>query len=116
VGALVTSVLVIDDIRDRDFDAQKGWHTLTVRLGHRGGRAIFVGLMVLGYALPFWFWRGLGIDAWILLPELSLPAAIFIVHAVCTRQRRDDLVPMTPMTAMLSLAYAVLLAIGIAIS
>ena len=27
VGALVTNVLLVDDIRDRNFDALKGWRT-----------------------------------------------------------------------------------------
>jgi 1,4-dihydroxy-2-naphthoate octaprenyltransferase len=116
VGALVTAVLVIDDIRDREFDAAKGWRTMAVRFGRGWSRAEFVGLVVVGYAMPFWFWQGLGISAWVLLPLLTLPAAVFIAHAVCTRERRDDLVPMTPRMARLSLAYAILLAIGIAVS
>jgi 1,4-dihydroxy-2-naphthoate octaprenyltransferase len=33
VGALVTNVLIIDDIRDRAFDAAKGWRTPAVRFG-----------------------------------------------------------------------------------
>ncbi len=115
-GALVTSVLVIDDIRDREFDAVKGWRTSAVRFGRRWSRAEFVGLLVLGYALPVWFWLGLGIDAWILLPLLTVPGAVYVAHAVCTRDRRDDLVPMTPRTSFLALGFSVLLGVGIALS
>jgi 1,4-dihydroxy-2-naphthoate octaprenyltransferase len=116
VGALVTSVLVIDDIRDRAFDAAKGWRTSAVRFGPRWSRAEFVGLALFAYIIPFWFWLGLGFSAWILLPLSTAPLAALIAREVCTRDRRDDLVPMTPRTALLSLAYSVLLAVGIAAS
>lgn len=33
IGALITNVLIIDDIRDHAFDAAKGWRTGTVRFG-----------------------------------------------------------------------------------
>jgi 1,4-dihydroxy-2-naphthoate octaprenyltransferase len=114
-GAIVTNVLLIDDIRDREFDALKGWHTGTVRFGLHWTRAEFAGLMAFAYALPFWFWLGLGYSRWVLLPLLTLPLAVRITRTVCTRARFEDLFPMTPRTAGLGLAYSVLLAVGIAV-
>ncbi len=115
-GALVTSVLVIDDLRDSAFDAVKGWHTGTVRFGRSWGRTQFTGLVVFGYLCPFWFWLELHFSAWVLLPLLTLPAAAFVTHRVCTRNCRTDLIPMTPCMAFVSLAYSILLGIGIAVS
>ena len=114
VGALVTNVLVIDDIRDRAFDAQKGWRTGAVRFGLRWARGEYVLLSVFAYAAPLWFWLALGFSAWSLLPLASLPFALPIARAVCREERRDALIPMTPRASLLALLFAALLALGIA--
>jgi 1,4-dihydroxy-2-naphthoate polyprenyltransferase len=116
VGALVTNVLVIDDIRDRSFDAQKGWRTGAVRFGIGWSRGEYLALSGLAYVAPFGFWRVLGLSAWVLLPLLTLPWAVRIARAVCTSEQRVALHPMTPRASLLSLAYALLLAIGLAVS
>jgi 1,4-dihydroxy-2-naphthoate polyprenyltransferase len=116
IGALITSILIIDDIRDRDFDVVKGKNTIAVRFGRTWSRAEFIALMCFSYLMPFWFWLGLGFDAWVLMPLISLPFAAHIVRAVCTLDRFADLVPMTPRAAQLVVLYALLLAIGLAVS
>jgi len=115
VGALITNVLLIDDIRDRKFDALKGWHTEPVRFGLAFTRGEFVALAVFSYALPFWFWLGLGFSPWVLLALLTLPEAISITRLVCTTDEFAKLRPMTRRAARLSLDYAILLAIGLAV-
>lgn len=115
VGAIVTNVLLIDDIRDREFDAIKGWRTKPVSFGLWWARAEFAALMALAYLLPLWFWLGLGFSPWILLPLLTLPLAAGITRTVCTQLQFDRLFPMTPKTAGLALQFAVLLAVGIAV-
>jgi len=115
VGALVTNVLVIDDIRDRAFDAEKGWRTGAVRFGLRWARAEYVLLSILAYLAPLWFWLGLGFSAWALLPLATLPLAIPVARAVCREERREALVPMTPRASLLSFLFAALLATGIAV-
>jgi 1,4-dihydroxy-2-naphthoate octaprenyltransferase len=115
IGAIVTNVLLIDDIRDREFDALKGWHTGPVRFGLQWTRAEFAGLMILAYALPIWFWLGLRFSPWILLPLLTSPIAFAITRTICTELRFDRLFPMTPKTATLALQYAVLLGVGVAV-
>jgi 1,4-dihydroxy-2-naphthoate octaprenyltransferase len=114
IGALTTNILIIDDIRDREFDAVKGKRTVAVRFGIGWSRAEFVALLALSYAAPLWFWLGLGFSAWTLLPLLTLPYALTTARAILTLDRFDDLVPMTPKAGRLLLAYAVLLAIGVA--
>ncbi|MBI5922728.1 MAG: UbiA family prenyltransferase [Betaproteobacteria bacterium] len=114
VGALVTNVMLIDDIRDRHFDAVKGWHTFAVRFGLGGIRGEYLALTVLAYLLPLAFWLWLGCSAWIFLPLLTLPMAYKIWQAVSTLDQTKDLIMMSPRASYLSLIYAALLAVGVA--
>lgn len=115
VGGLVTAVLVIDDIRDRSWDARKGWRTSAVRFGLRTSRVAWVTLVVAAHlALP-WFWLARGHGIWVLLPWLSAPHAVAIGRAVCRFDTTHDLLAMTPRTAKLAMAFAGLQALGLAL-
>jgi 1,4-dihydroxy-2-naphthoate octaprenyltransferase len=116
IGALTVNVLIIDDIRDRGFDARKGWRTPPVRFGIGFSRRQYVLLSAFAYVMPLWFWLGLSLGAWVLLPLATLPFARRLARRICALDRHDDLVPMTPMAAILCLAYATLLAVGLAIA
>ena len=114
IGALITNILIIDDIRDKEFDIEKGKHTIAVRYGKKWSRIEFTGLLLFSYLALFWFWLGFRFSAWVLLPVLTLPFAIVIGRAVLTLDHFEELVPMTPKAARLLLAYSVLLALGVA--
>ena len=116
VGALTTNILIIDDIRDREFDAVKGKRTIAVRFGMQWSRVEFLALLALSLLAPLWFWVALGFSAWILLPWLTAPQAASLARAVMTLERYEDLVPMTPRAGRLLLAYCVLLSAGAALS
>lgn len=116
VGALVVNVMLIDDIRDRHFDAQKGWRTCAVRAGLSGIRREYLALTVFAYALPLAFWLWLGCSAWIFLPLLTLPMAYKIWRAVSTLDQTKDLIMMSPRASYLALSYAAFLAVGVAMS
>lgn len=116
VGALVTNVLIIDDIRDHTFDAQKGWRTGTVRFGVGWSRIRFSILMALSYIAPFFFWLKMDCSAWIFLPLCTLPMAYTLLQTLLTHDQARDLQPMTPQASRLSLLYSLLLALGIALS
>lgn len=113
LGALAVNILVIDDIRDRRFDAAKGWRTGPVRFGIGWSRTEYVMLSAFIYVIPFWFWLQWSLDAWVLLPLLTIPFAYAIARRVLADDSHDGLLPMTPMASMLCLAYSLLLAIGI---
>ena len=115
IGALVTCVLIIDDIRDRDFDAEKGWRTGTVRFGLAFSRLRFSTLMIAAYAAPLLFWIALDYSAYILLPLATLPMAARILAAVLSYDKTRDLLPMSPAASRLSMIYALLLTAGIAV-
>jgi 1,4-dihydroxy-2-naphthoate octaprenyltransferase len=115
VGALTTNILVIDDIRDREFDLVKGKRTIAVRFGARWSRVEFAALLAFAYLAPLAFWLGLGFSAWVLLPWLTLPFAASTALDVFTRDRYQELVPTTPRAGRLLLAYSLLLAAGVAV-
>lgn len=116
IGALITNILIIDDIRDRDFDVVKGKNTIAVRFGRTWSRIELIALTCFAYVVPFWFWLALDLGPWVLLPLFSLPFAVLVARAVCTLDQFADLVPMTPRAAQLMLGYSVLLAVGLVIS
>jgi 1,4-dihydroxy-2-naphthoate polyprenyltransferase len=113
LGALAVNILIIDDIRDRGFDAAKGWRTTPVRFGLRTSRIEYVALSAFAYLVPFWLWLRWDFSAWVLLPLASAPFAYAIARKILREDRRDALVPMTPAAAFLCLGYSVLLAAGI---
>jgi 1,4-dihydroxy-2-naphthoate octaprenyltransferase len=115
-GALVTSVMLIDDVRDRVFDAAKGWRTGAVRRGAAWTAREVAVLVAFAYAVPAACWIALPFDAWVLLPLASLPLALAVVRALRTARERADLVPLTPRMARLAVVHSALLAAGLALS
>jgi 1,4-dihydroxy-2-naphthoate polyprenyltransferase len=115
IGALITNILIIDDIRDCEFDTVKGKNTIAVRFGKGWSRAEFLSLLVFAYLALFWLWLDLNFTAWVLLPLLTVPIAIVVTRAVWTRDRYDELMPMTPRMAMLTIAFALCLSAGLAL-
>jgi 1,4-dihydroxy-2-naphthoate polyprenyltransferase len=114
VGALVTLVLIIDDIRDRDWDARKGWRTGVVRWGLAWSRTEFALLMLLAYAAPVAMWAG-GMGVGVLLPVLTAPGAWLALRTVLHEGDPPVLLAWTPRVAMLGLVYAGLLGLGLAL-
>lgn len=115
-GALVTAVMLVDDIRDREFDAAKGWRTGAVRFGRGFNVAEIAALLLFAYAAPVAFWLGLGLGAGVLLPVASAPLAFSTVRAIRAARDRTELFPMTPRMARLAVVHSLLLAIGLALS
>ena len=114
-GAFTVNILLIDDMRDRQADAAKGWRTGAVRFGPRWARAGCIVMTCFAYAAPPLFWWKFGFSAWILLPWATLPFAISILRTLYTTPRLEDLEPVTPRGAFLAFLYSLLLAVGIAV-
>lgn len=114
-GAIVTAVMLVDDLRDHAFDRAKGWRTGVVRFGPRFSRGEIAGLVGSSYlALPA-LWLGLDLGPGALLPLLSLPLAGWLVRDVLAPRPREALHPLTPRMAALALVHAALLAAGLAL-
>ncbi|MGE3175583.1 MAG: prenyltransferase [Planctomycetota bacterium] len=114
-AALVVCVLVIDDVRDREFDRRKGWRTTAVRFGVRGSRIEFTALLAFAYFGPLALWLGLGMSPAVLLCWLSLPGALAVRGALQRHDTTEMLRPMTPRMARVAAAHAALFAIGVAL-
>ncbi len=114
MAALITDILVVNNIRDLETDRAAGKRTLAVLLGYTGSRIEFVGLLVLAYLVPVWFLTR-GFSPFVLAPLLTLPAAAQLVRTVLTETSGEALNPALSRTGKLTAAYAVLFAAGLTI-
>ncbi len=115
VAALVTNVLLIDEIRDADFDRAKHWRSGAVRWGRGFSRVELWTLTIFAYLIPFWLWLSGAHTIAALLPLATLPTAIDIARRVRRARRFEDLFPLTPRASRLAMVYGLLSGIGLAI-
>ena len=78
VGLWCAAVLNINNLRDRENDAQSGKHTLAVRLGARGGLIYHAGLLLAASA-SWALWLAHAVPAW-LWPLAAVALAVFYRH------------------------------------
>lgn len=112
MGALITNIIVVNNVRDADSDREVGKRTLAVLLGRRGARIEYLLLAVVAYAVPVILWLGYGFSPWTLLSWLSLPLAVQMTRLVFTvlgPALNRGLVG----TARLVAVYGILFALGI---
>ena len=113
VGALVTAILVVNNLRDREGDARVGKRTLAVRLGVRMTRGQYVGLLVVAAAVPPVGIFLHGWSAWTLLSLVAFRFALPPLERVMTFADPRELNPALGETARLVTWYAGLLAVGL---
>ena len=114
VGALITAILVVNNLRDIDSDARAGKRTLAVMLGTGGARAEYDLLLGVAYLTPLAMVVLGGVPVAALLP---LPSALLAVPLLRTVHAGGDARRLNPVlkgTARLSLVFSVLFAIGLA--
>jgi 1,4-dihydroxy-2-naphthoate octaprenyltransferase len=109
VGALVTAILVVNNLRDRVTDARAKKRTLAVLLGKRGAQIEYLALLAVAgissvMMALLWSW-------WLLLPLLSAWFALPLVRSVLNEEGRA-LNKTLAGTSRLSLIYSLLLALG----
>ena len=112
-GALITAILVVNNLRDIPTDTAAGKRTLAVMLGERGAQAEYAVLLAAAYLVPL----GLAFtgQSWLVLaPLLSLPLAIPLLRTVRGFGDRRELNPVLKGTARLALVFALLFAAGLA--
>ncbi|MBF5043959.1 1,4-dihydroxy-2-naphthoate polyprenyltransferase [Aggregicoccus sp. 17bor-14] len=112
VGALGTCILVANNLRDARTDAKANKRTLIVRFGIPAGRGEYVALLLLAFLTPVAM-LALGLASrWVLLPLLSLPAALPPLRLVM-RGEGGALGPALGGSARLQMVYSVLFAVGL---
>jgi 1,4-dihydroxy-2-naphthoate octaprenyltransferase len=115
-GGLATTILVVNNIRDRETDREAGKRTLAVILGYRWSRVEYLGLLGAAYAVPVGLWLGFGYSPAVLVAVLSLPLAVSVARVVCTRTDGEALNPALERTGQLFALYAVLFTAGLVAS
>jgi 1,4-dihydroxy-2-naphthoate octaprenyltransferase len=119
MGALVTAILVVNNLRDIEPDRRARKRTLAVLLGPRATIAEYVGLLGISYVVPVVLAAVGGVGPAVLLPVLSVPLAAGLVRAVGATGVANgngdprQLNPVLRGTARLSLVFAALLAVGL---
>jgi 1,4-dihydroxy-2-naphthoate polyprenyltransferase len=114
VGALVTAILVVNNLRDIASDRRAGKRTLAVIVGPRATVAEYAGLVLVAYAVPIALVLGGWASPIAFLPLASLPLAIAAVRECAAGGDPRRLNAVLRATARLSLVYAVLFAVGLA--
>jgi 1,4-dihydroxy-2-naphthoate octaprenyltransferase len=113
VGLYAVALLMVNNIRDREGDELAGKRTLAVRLGNWNTRRLFVvvvispiiGALIIGLALP-----------WAMLAALVALPAVLVAVTVSLGASGVALKPVFIGLGGIGMAYAVLLAFGIAVS
>ena len=112
IAGLSTAILVVNNVRDKETDAEAGKNTLAVRFGYRLSRLEYVSLLGLAYVVPPWFVLAWDFSPTVLVPLLSLPYAALVARTVCTRTDGEALNPALEQTGKLLALYAALFAVG----
>ncbi len=114
VGALITAILVVNNLRDIVPDRRAGKLTLAVRLGEGGAVLEYGLLLAVAFLTPVVLLLG-GVEWTVLLPLLSAPLAFPLLAAVRAGGDPRRLNATLAGTARLSLVFAALLAVGLAL-
>ncbi len=114
VGALITAILVVNNLRDIVPDRQAGKRTLAVRLGEGGAVAEYGLLLVVAYLAPVVLLLA-GSPLAVLLPVVSAVLALPLWRVVRAGGDPRRLNAVLAGTARLALVFSALLAAGVAL-
>ena len=113
LGLLIDAILHANNFRDVEADRRTGAVTLAQLTGEQGAKIVFY-LLILA---PYLFVLSLGaaVSPWVLLPILTVPAALKLLSAVrmASGETRAALAAVPQRTAQLNLLFGALLAVGI---
>ncbi|HET7474677.1 MAG TPA: 1,4-dihydroxy-2-naphthoate polyprenyltransferase [Dermatophilaceae bacterium] len=112
IGAISTALLVANNLRDIPGDTAAGKLTLAVRLGDRGTRWLYAGLLAVSAGAVAVL---AGSCAAVLLAVPAFVLAWPPIRLIATGARGPSLVPALGGTARYALAYALLLGIALAL-
>lgn len=115
VGALITAILVVNNLRDIDTDRRAGKRTLAVMLGPRGTVVEYDLLLLVAMAVPILLVLAGASGVAVLLALASAPLAIPLLRVVHGQGDPRRLNPVLRGTARLSLVYSALFAVGLAV-
>lgn len=114
-GALITAILVVNNLRDIPTDRAAGKRTIAVMVGERGATFEYLVLLAVAFLVPL----GVAVTdgRWpVLAPLLAIPLAVPLVRTVRAFDDRRALNAVLKGTARLALVFALLFAAGLAAS
>lgn len=114
LGALSTAILVANNLRDIATDTKAGKRTLAVRLGVRGTRTEYVGLLLVAAAVPIVGVAALDWPRAALAALVAFAPALSPTRTVLSYAAPAELIPALGQTARVVVLYGVLLALGLA--
>lgn len=108
MGTLSCAILAINNIRDREQDAQAGKNTLAVRLGDLNSRRFYIALIVSAY-----IFAPLTGDLLALLTLATFPQARALFSEVLAGATGEALIPLLGRTGQLQLHFALIFALAL---
>lgn len=116
VGCMVTAILVANNLRDLEEDVAAGKRTLVTLWGRGIGRWLWVGLVVIGVAIPVGLAVTGSMGLLLLLPLLALPNALQAQRSLWQGSDRASLLVGLRQSALLHWRYGVVLAVGVGLA
>ncbi|MCB0100951.1 MAG: 1,4-dihydroxy-2-naphthoate octaprenyltransferase [Anaerolineales bacterium] len=113
VAALTTNILVIDNIRDMDYDKEKSEITITVLIGRKWSFVEYCILFGAAYIFPLLLWLQGSFGWGILLVFLSIPYGINVALHLIRSQTFEERIPLTPQAGQVLLLYSFLFSVGV---
>ncbi|MBK0418872.1 1,4-dihydroxy-2-naphthoate polyprenyltransferase [Leucobacter sp. CSA1] len=109
VGLFAVAVLIANNVRDIETDRLAGKRTLSVRIGDRASRILYVVCVLLPFAVPgiFLFAHPGLVLTWLVL-FAAIPCCIIVLWGKTAR----ELIAVLGLTSLAALAYGALLGIG----
>jgi 1,4-dihydroxy-2-naphthoate octaprenyltransferase len=113
VAALVTAILVANNLRDREEDAENGRKTLVTLHGDKPMRYVYLGLVLIAFGAPLAAIL-LGMAGPVVaMPWLTIPLAARVLGWILSAQDRPTLHRALRTTSALHFAFGLLLAAAI---
>jgi 1,4-dihydroxy-2-naphthoate octaprenyltransferase len=112
VGCLITAIIVVNNLRDIDTDANAGKRTLAVILGHSNTKIGYVALILISFLMPCLMFATGRYTGFILLP-LAVFKISFPLLKTISEQKGEVLNRCLADTARLSLTFSLLFSIGL---
>lgn len=106
VGLFAVAVLLVNNLRDIPTDRLAGKKTLSVRIGDRATRVLYIACVVLPFAVPAVYGA---VNSGMVLVWFVLVAVVPCIIIVITAKTARELILVLQLTSLASLAYGVLL-------
>ena len=111
IGLLATALIAVNNLRDIVEDTKSNKRTLPVRFGKTFGRSEISALILLPFLLNlFWIKTGYPAAGW--LPMLCLPLGTMVIRGVWKMEPGRIYNQFLGLTALLQLAFGILLSFG----